>query len=214
MNRSARRSRPAGCEAVEFAKFSLKILDDIVLANKTYVDLITGDVYLHKTYNMGMVDADNCTNFYDGQIRVTSPERQGGRQVRLLRVPRVHRRTGRAVVLLEVPLPEEDRLEGVCRRRGVGRLQGDAAFALQRGRGHGHAAGQCRIQADVRNLGRQAGPPYAGHALGPAGRVALRGRAVGRAVARPGDHRQGVSHPAHRQRRPKAWAASRPRGAR
>ena len=62
-----------GLEAVEFAKFSLKILDDIVLANKTYVELITGDVYLHKTYNMGMVDANNCTNFYDGKVRITSP---------------------------------------------------------------------------------------------------------------------------------------------
>jgi F420-non-reducing hydrogenase large subunit len=62
-----------GREAVEFAKFSLKIFDDVVLANSDYVKLITGDIYVHKTYNMGMVDAKNCTNFYDGKIRVTSP---------------------------------------------------------------------------------------------------------------------------------------------
>lgn len=62
-----------GREAVEFAKFSLKIFDDVVLANSDYVKLITGDIYVHKTYNMGMVDANNCTNFYDGKIRVTSP---------------------------------------------------------------------------------------------------------------------------------------------
>jgi F420-non-reducing hydrogenase large subunit len=62
-----------GREAIDFAKFSLKIFDDIVLANSDYVKLITGDVYVHKTYNMGMVDAKNCTNFYDGKIRVTSP---------------------------------------------------------------------------------------------------------------------------------------------
>ena len=66
-----------GREAVEFAKFSLKIFDDVVLANSDYVKLITGDVYVHKTYNMGMVDANNCTNFYDGKIRVTSP---GGKE--------------------------------------------------------------------------------------------------------------------------------------
>ena len=72
-----------GREAIEFAKFSLKIFDDVVLANSDYVKLITGDIYVHKTYNMGMVDANNCTNFYDGKIRVTSPERQGTRQVRL-----------------------------------------------------------------------------------------------------------------------------------
>jgi F420-non-reducing hydrogenase large subunit len=62
-----------GREAVEFAKFSLKIFDDIVLGNSDYVKLITGDVYVHKTYNMGTVDANNCSNFYDGKIRVTSP---------------------------------------------------------------------------------------------------------------------------------------------
>ena len=62
-----------GREAVEFAKFSLKIFNDVVLANSEYVKLITGDIYVHKTYNMGMVDAQNRTNFYDGKIRVTSP---------------------------------------------------------------------------------------------------------------------------------------------
>ncbi len=62
-----------GREAVEFAKFSLKVFEDIVLKNSDYVKLITGDIYVHKTYNMGMVDAKNCTNFYDGKIRVTSP---------------------------------------------------------------------------------------------------------------------------------------------
>lgn len=62
-----------GREAVEFAKFSLQVFNDIVLKNSDYVSLITGDVYVHKTYNMGMVDANNNTNFYDGRIRVTSP---------------------------------------------------------------------------------------------------------------------------------------------
>ena len=62
-----------GREAVEFAKFSLKIFEDVVLKNSEYVKLITGDIYVHKTYNMGMVDAQNRTNFYDGKIRVTSP---------------------------------------------------------------------------------------------------------------------------------------------
>ena len=66
-----------GREAIEFAKFSLKIFNDIVLANSDYVKLITGDIYVHKTYNMGMVDGKNFTNFYDGKIRVTSP---GGKE--------------------------------------------------------------------------------------------------------------------------------------
>jgi F420-non-reducing hydrogenase large subunit len=63
-----------GRDAVEFAKFSLQVFNDIVLKNSAYVKIITGDVYVHKTYNMGMVDANNCTNFYDGKIRVTGPD--------------------------------------------------------------------------------------------------------------------------------------------
>jgi len=63
-----------GREAVEFAKFSLKLFDDVVLKNSDYVKLITGDVYVHRTYNMGTVDAQNRVNFYDGWIRVTGPD--------------------------------------------------------------------------------------------------------------------------------------------
>ena len=56
---------------IEFAKFSLKLFDDIVLANKKYVDLILSDPYQLATYNMGLVDKNNNVNFYDGMIRVT-----------------------------------------------------------------------------------------------------------------------------------------------
>lgn len=63
-----------GRDAIEFGKFSLKLFEDVVLKNSDYVKLVTGDIYVHKTYNMGMVDANNCTNFYDGLIRVTGPD--------------------------------------------------------------------------------------------------------------------------------------------
>ena len=56
---------------IEFAKFSLKLFDDIVLKNKAYVDLILSDPYKLATYNMGLVDKNNKVNFYDGKIRVT-----------------------------------------------------------------------------------------------------------------------------------------------
>jgi len=56
---------------VEFAKFSLKIFDDIVLSNKDYVDLIVSDPYQLNVYNLGTVDKNNNVNFYDGDIRVT-----------------------------------------------------------------------------------------------------------------------------------------------
>jgi F420-non-reducing hydrogenase large subunit len=38
------------------------------------VDLIKSDPFVHKTYNMGTVDANNHVNFYDGKIRVVGPD--------------------------------------------------------------------------------------------------------------------------------------------
>jgi F420-non-reducing hydrogenase large subunit len=61
--------------SVETAKFSLKLFDDVVLGNKAYVDLILSDMFAHQTYNMGLVDENNKTNFYDGKELVKySPE--------------------------------------------------------------------------------------------------------------------------------------------
>jgi F420-non-reducing hydrogenase large subunit len=59
-------------DLVEFAKFTLTIFDDVVLANKAYVDLILGDVYKTVIHNMGMVDENNHPNYYEGKIRLTN----------------------------------------------------------------------------------------------------------------------------------------------
>jgi len=60
---------------VEFSVFvALDLWDNIVLKNKEYLDLITGDVYRHRTYCMGLVDDNNKVNFYDGHIRVVDPD--------------------------------------------------------------------------------------------------------------------------------------------
>ncbi len=59
---------------VEFSKFSLKLFNDIVLGNKEYLNIITGDVYTMKSYYMGMVDANNKVNFYDGNLRLVDPD--------------------------------------------------------------------------------------------------------------------------------------------
>lgn len=59
---------------VDFALFSLKIFDDLVLANQEYVDLIVSDAFTHRTYYMGTVDENNHINFYDGMIRVVDPK--------------------------------------------------------------------------------------------------------------------------------------------
>jgi len=63
-----------GEQMVEFAKFTVQVLNDVVLANKGYVDLIVSDMFTHKTYNMGLVDANNKVTFYDGKVRVTGPD--------------------------------------------------------------------------------------------------------------------------------------------
>ena len=61
-------------ESVAFAQFTLKVFHDIVLANSEYVKLITSDAYTHRTCYMGLVDANNKVNFYDGLIRVVDPD--------------------------------------------------------------------------------------------------------------------------------------------
>ncbi len=63
-----------GKDAIEFAKFSIQLFNDIVLGNTTYVELIMNDAFVHRTYNMGTVDENNHVNFYDGKIRVVGPD--------------------------------------------------------------------------------------------------------------------------------------------
>jgi F420-non-reducing hydrogenase large subunit len=64
----------AARQNIEFALFTLRIFDKLVLQNDAYLDLITSDLYLHRTYSMGTVDAEKRVNFYDGQIRVVDPD--------------------------------------------------------------------------------------------------------------------------------------------
>jgi F420-non-reducing hydrogenase large subunit len=63
-------------DAVEFARFTLDLFEKVVLKNSDYVNLILSDAFTHKTYYMGLVDANNHVNFYDGQLRVVSPDGQ------------------------------------------------------------------------------------------------------------------------------------------
>ncbi|MEM0057872.1 MAG: Ni/Fe hydrogenase subunit alpha [Candidatus Bathyarchaeia archaeon] len=59
---------------LEFAKFSLKLFDEIVLKNTAYVGLIKSEAYTLKTYYMGLVDKNNKVNFYDGSVRIVDPD--------------------------------------------------------------------------------------------------------------------------------------------
>jgi len=59
---------------VEFAQFTLRIFEEIVLKNPVYLELVTSETYTHRTYYMGMVDDRQRVNFYDGMVRVVGPD--------------------------------------------------------------------------------------------------------------------------------------------
>ncbi len=61
-------------ENVEFAKFTIQVVNDVVLSNQAYVDMITSDAYTQPIYYMGLVDENNHVNFYDGKVRVVDPD--------------------------------------------------------------------------------------------------------------------------------------------
>jgi len=58
----------------EFASFSLKLFREVVLGNSMYVDMIRSDPYALKVHNMGLVDRNDRVNFYDGTVKVCSPD--------------------------------------------------------------------------------------------------------------------------------------------
>ncbi|MDP2623300.1 MAG: Ni/Fe hydrogenase subunit alpha [Actinomycetota bacterium] len=57
-------------QLIEFGKFTVGILNDVVLANPAYLELILSDPYTNRFHSMGTVDSDNRVNFYDGMVRV------------------------------------------------------------------------------------------------------------------------------------------------
>ncbi|OGO04865.1 MAG: F420-nonreducing hydrogenase [Chloroflexi bacterium RBG_13_56_8] len=59
---------------VAFSNFTLQLFRDAVLGNEQFKEMILSDAYLHRTHNMGLVDENNCVNFYDGHVRVVDVE--------------------------------------------------------------------------------------------------------------------------------------------
>jgi len=55
---------------IEFSKFTIQLFKDVVLGNKDYLDLILNGPYSLVLHSMGLVDANNKVNFYDGKVRV------------------------------------------------------------------------------------------------------------------------------------------------
>ena len=64
------RIKECAAALLDFSKFTVKILDDLVLANQSYLDLILSDTYSHQLHSMGTVDEHGKVSFYEGRVRV------------------------------------------------------------------------------------------------------------------------------------------------
>ena len=98
------RFQDISAEAIEFAKFTLQVFENVVLKNSDYVNLIVSDAYTHRTHYMGMVDENNHVNFYDGWLRAIQRGSVSG----------LCGRACRALELHEVLLHEVEGVEGFC----------------------------------------------------------------------------------------------------
>ena len=60
---------------VEFCEFTLTVVDNVILSNKDYMDIILNkNLYYHNSYHMGMVDENNKLTYYGGKLRVMAPD--------------------------------------------------------------------------------------------------------------------------------------------
>jgi coenzyme F420-reducing hydrogenase alpha subunit len=184
-----------GREAIEFAQFSLQIFGDIVLANDDYLALIKSGGYIHKTYNMGMVDAERLVNFYDGKIRITGPDGsehayyhpseyreyidEHVEEWSYLKFPYLRKVGWKGF--------EDGEQSGIYKATPLSRLNVAEGMATPLANEQYE-----RVRALLRDTGRQAGERHAGDALGAAGGAALRRRALGGTGDGRRDHRAGV----------------------
>jgi F420-non-reducing hydrogenase large subunit len=69
------RIRELADKLVDFCEFTLTIVNDVILSNKDYMDIILNqDLYYHNSYHMGMVDDDGKLTFYRGKLRIMAPD--------------------------------------------------------------------------------------------------------------------------------------------
>jgi len=60
--------------AVEFARASLEIFETKLLADETYKRFVSAEAQAPPTYYMGLVNDNGAIDFYDGKVRVVSPD--------------------------------------------------------------------------------------------------------------------------------------------
>ena len=107
--------------SIEFAQFSLQASSTRSSWATTPTRRWSSATVHHRTYYMGLVDPNKKVNFYDGQVSIVARTAARG-HLRARRITRLDRRARRALDLPQVPVPEEGRLEGLRRRRRLGRL--------------------------------------------------------------------------------------------
>jgi len=69
------RIRELAHKLVDFCEFTLTVVDDVILSNKDYMDIILNqDLYYHNSYHMGMVDENDMLTFYRGKLKIMAPD--------------------------------------------------------------------------------------------------------------------------------------------
>jgi len=66
--------QPMAASLMEFARFSVQLFKDAVLAQQRWVETILRGPYALAIGHMGLVDADGAVTFYDGMVRVVDCE--------------------------------------------------------------------------------------------------------------------------------------------
>ncbi len=157
---------------VEFARFTLKLFHDIVLSNSQYVDLILNGPFRHETYSMGLVDAKNLVNFYDGQVRVVDPEGKELCKYAPSDYTKVVAERVEPWTYLKFPYLKQVGWKGLVDGKDSGVYRATPAGAAERGGGDEHARGAGRLRGVLRDPHRrperpETGPQHPGDPLGP-----------------------------------------------
>ena len=195
---SAQEIEGMGRWAIEFAQFSLELFNDVVLGNEAYRDLILGDIYTHRTYYIGMVDANNKINFYDGKVSVVDPD---GKRIGKYAPAEYTDWIAEHVepwTYLKFPYLKKVGWKGFVDGEDSGVYMATPLSRLNAADGMATPLAQAEYEKFYARAGRQAGAPAPGHPLGAADRAALRGRALGASWRPTRRSRRTTSAPAHR----------------
>ncbi|HSW64145.1 MAG TPA: Ni/Fe hydrogenase subunit alpha [Dissulfurispiraceae bacterium] len=67
-------ARDAAAQNIDFARFALDLFERAVLRDNRFSEMLHDACFIHRTYSMGTVDAQNKVGFYDGTLRIVDPD--------------------------------------------------------------------------------------------------------------------------------------------